>query len=142
AVVGLVAITPAAGFVSVGASLFIGAFSAIVSQAVVYVKSKSGIDDTLDVFACHGIGGAMGMLLTGVFAKDVGLVFGPTKTFLLHVGALGFVACFSFFGSYLLFKLTDWLIPMRVSAREEELGLDLTQHGESLHGDELLDFEI
>lgn len=142
AVVGLVAITPAAGYVSVGASLFIGAFAAIVSQAVVYVKSKSGVDDTLDVFACHGIGGVMGMLLTGVFAKDVGLAFGPTKTFLLHVGALGFVACFSFFGSYLLFKITDWFIPLRVSERDEMMGLDLSQHGESLHGDTLPDFEL
>ncbi|MBC7531286.1 MAG: ammonium transporter [Oligoflexus sp.] len=142
AVVGLVAITPAAGYVSVGASLFIGATAAIVSQTVVYLKSKSGVDDTLDVFACHGIGGVMGMLLTGVFAKDVGLAFGPTKTFLLHVGALGFVACFSFFGSYLLFKITDWIIPLRVSERDEEMGLDLSQHGESLHGETLPDFDI
>lgn len=140
AVVGLVAITPAAGYVSVGASLFMGAFSAIVSQALVYVTSKSGIDDTLDVFACHGIGGVMGMLLTGVFAKDVGLVFGPTKTFFIHLAALGFVACFSFFGSYLLFKITDWLIPLRVSERDEDLGLDLSQHGESLAGEALAEF--
>jgi Amt family ammonium transporter len=141
AVVGLVAITPAAGFVSVGASMFIGAFSAVVSQAVVYLKSKSGVDDTLDVFACHGIGGVMGMLMTGVFANDVGLAFGPTKTFFLHVGAMIFVASFSFIGSYLLFKLTDLLIPMRVSENDEKMGLDLSQHGESLHGESPPDFE-
>ncbi len=141
AVVGLVAITPAAGYVSVGASMFIGAFSAVVSQAMVYLKSKSGIDDTLDVFACHGIGGVMGMFLTGVFAKDVGLVFGPTKTFLTHIAALGFVACFSFIGSYLLFKLTDFLIPLRVSQKDEEMGLDMSQHGESLMDEAFVSFE-
>ncbi len=132
AVVGLVAVTPAAGFVSVGASLFIGAVSAIVSQIALAITSRSGVDDTLDVFACHGIGGVMGMVLTGVFAKDVGLVFGPTKTFVMHVAALGFVASFSFVGSYILFKITDWFIPLRVSDREELDGLDLSQHDESM----------
>lgn len=139
AVVGLVAVTPAAGFVSVGASIFIGAFSSVVSSLVVSLKSKTAIDDTLDVFPCHGIGGVCGMLLTGVFAKDVGLAFGPTKTFLVHCLALVIVGGFSFFGSYLLYKLTDWIIPMRVSAADEEEGLDRSQHGESmLDGDQLL----
>jgi Amt family ammonium transporter len=139
AVVGLVAITPAAGFVSVGASIFIGAFSSIVSSFMVSLKSRTAIDDTLDVFPCHGVGGVMGMLLTGVFAKDVGLAFGPTKTFLMHCLALVLVSGFSFFGSYILYKLTDWIIPMRVSIEEEEEGLDRSQHGESmLDGDELL----
>lgn len=82
------------------------------------------------------------MLLTGVFAKDVGLLYGPTHTFFLHIGALIFVASFSFFGSYLLFKITDWLIPMRVSALDEELGLDLTQHGESLFAASDHDLEL
>jgi Amt family ammonium transporter len=139
AVVGLVAITPAAGFVSIGASIFIGAFSSIVSCYAVSLKSKTGIDDTLDVFPCHGIGGVMGMLLTGVFAKDVGLVFGPTKTFFLHCLALLIVGGFSFFGSYILYKITDWIIPMRVSKDEEAEGLDISQHGESmLDTDQLL----
>jgi Amt family ammonium transporter len=139
AVVGLVAITPAAGFVSVGASIFIGAFSAIVSSFMVSLKSRTAIDDTLDVFPCHGVGGVMGMLLTGVFAKDVGLAFGPTKTFFMHCLALILVSGFSFFGSYILYKLTDWIIPMRVSVEEEEEGLDLSQHGESmLDGDDRL----
>jgi len=139
AVVGLVAITPAAGYVSVGASIFIGAFSSVVSSFVVSLKSKTAIDDTLDVFPCHGVGGVMGMLMTGVFAKDVGLVFGPTKTFLMHVLAMLIVGGFSFFGSYILYKLTDWIIPMRVSTDEEEMGLDLSQHGETLiDGDQLL----
>src|SRR2546427_11615164 len=70
AVVGLVAVTPAAGFVSIGASIFIGTSASVVSNLMVHWKSKSTVDDTLDVFPCHGVGGMVGMLLTGVFAKD------------------------------------------------------------------------
>lgn len=136
AVVGLVAITPAAGFVSIGASLFIGAFSAVVSQTALALKHHSKVDDTLDVFACHGLGGAMGMLCTGIFAKDVGLVFGSSTTFVMHVAALGMVAAFAFLGSFLLFKITDWFIPLRVSEKDELDGLDLSQHGESVFGEE------
>lgn len=139
AVVGLVAITPAAGFVSIGASIFIGAFSAVVSHFFVSLKSKTEIDDTLDVFPCHGIGGVMGMLMTGVFAKDVGLINGETHTFLMHLVGLLIAGGFSFGGAYLLYKITDWIIPMRVSSEEEQLGLDLSQHGESLsEGDDEL----
>ncbi len=132
AVVGLVAITPAAGYVSIGASLCIGTVSAMVSHIFVYLKSKTEIDDTLDVFPCHGIGGVMGMILTGVFAKDVGLINGQTHTFLMHLLALAIVGLFAFGGSYVLYKITDWLIPLRVSSEDEALGLDVSQHGESL----------
>src|SRR5689334_5003331 len=76
AVVGLVAITPAAGYVSIGESIFIGTCASVVSNLCVHWKSKSTLDDTLDVFPCHGVGGMVGMLLTGVFAKDVGLTSG------------------------------------------------------------------
>ena len=70
------------------------------------------------------------MLMTGLFAKDVGLMSGHAYTFLLHCGALVFVAAFSFFGSWLLYKVTDLIIPLRVSGDQEEIGLDLSQHGE------------
>src|SRR5262245_45958888 len=130
AVVGLVAITPAAGYVSIGASIFIGTAAAVISNLVVHWKSKSTLDDTLDVFPCHGVGGMVGMIMTGVFAKDVGLVFGSPRTFLVHCFALVFVALFSFAGSYLLYKVTDLIIPMRVSSDQEEFGLDLSQHGD------------
>jgi Amt family ammonium transporter len=93
-------------------------------------NSASTLDDTLDVFPCHGVGGMVGMLLTGVFARDVGLTSGHATTFLVHCGALVFVAAFSFAGSYLLYKLTDFIIPLRVSSAQEEIGLDLSQHGE------------
>src|SRR5947207_9834497 len=130
AVVGLVAITPAAGYVSVGESIFIGTCASVVSNLMVHWKTKSTLDDTLDVFPCHGVGGMVGMLMTGVFARDVGLITGSPRTFLVHCFALVFVAAFSFAGSYLLYNLTDLIIPLRVSPDQEELGLDLSQHGE------------
>ena len=132
AVVGLVAITPAAGYVSIGASIFIGTVASTISNAVVHLKSKSTLDDTLDVFPCHGVGGIVGMLATGIFARNVGLISGSPKTFLMHLLALGIASAFTFFGSYLLYKITDAIIPMRVTDVQEELGLDLSQHGESI----------
>src|SRR5437879_10789288 len=103
AVVGLVAITPAAGFVNLGQSVFIGFVAAIVSNMAVYYRQRTSLDDTLDVFPCHGIGGIVGMILTGVFAKDVGLIYGPTTTFLYHLLALLVVWVFTFGGSSLIF---------------------------------------
>ena len=131
AVVGLVAITPAAGYVTVGQSIFIGLAASLVSNIAVHWKSKLALDDTLDVFPCHGLGGIVGMLLTGVFAKDVGLIHGETSTFIHHLMALGIVFVFAFGGSYILFKITDFIIPLRVTDEQEEEGLDLSQHGES-----------
>lgn len=132
AVVGLVAITPGAGFVSIGAAILIGFISATVSNFALSLKARTEIDDTLDVFPCHGLGGLVGMLLTGVFAKDVGLIFGETKTFYYHLIALLIVMVFCFFGSYLLYYLSNFARPMRVTVEEEELGLDLSQHGEKI----------
>lgn len=132
AVVGLVAITPAAGFVTVGASLFIGTTASIISNMAVHWRTKSSLDDTLDVFPCHGVGGIVGMILTAVFADKVGLLYGETATFISHLLALGIVASFTIIGSYALYMITHFIIPMRVSEGEEEIGLDLSQHGESL----------
>lgn len=132
AVVGLVAITPAAGFVTIGQSVFIGVAGAIVSNIVVYYKNKTGIDDTLDVFPCHGVGGIVGMILTGVFAKDVGLIYGDPTIFLKHMAAIFLVGGYTFGMSYALFKITDSILPMRVNEVSEEIGLDISQHGESM----------
>jgi Amt family ammonium transporter len=140
AVVGLVAITPAAGFVTIPHSILIGLGSAVVSNIMVILRSRSEIDDTLDVFPCHGMGGIMGMLLTGVFAhKSVnsvvstnGLFFGETRLFLVQVGALVGVSIFAFGGTLLLLKITDSIKPLRVSENEERIGLDQSQHGERL----------
>jgi len=132
AVVGLVAITPAAGYVSVGASIFIGAVAALISNIAVSWKGKTTLDDTLDVFPCHGLGGIVGMIMTAIFAKDVGLIHGKTETFLAHMAALVIVSVFTFGGSYLLYMLTDRILPMRVTKQEEIDGLDISQHGESI----------
>ena len=130
AVVGLVAITPAAGFVTVPQALFIGFISAIISNLAVRAKNRSSLDDTLDVFPCHGVGGIVGMILTGVFAKDVGLYYGHTHTFFYHMLALVIVSVFSFGGSYILYIITDKIVTLRVSEEDEMEGLDFTQHGE------------
>jgi len=132
AVVGLVAITPAAGFVNIGQSMFIGFIAALISNWAIQWKNRSGLDDTLDVFPSHGVGGIVGMILTAVFAKEVGLVYGETETFLYHLLALILTSIFAFGGSYLLFKLVDALLSMRVREDQEEKGLDLSQHGERL----------
>ena len=141
AVVGLVAITPAAGFVSIPHSLAIGIISSIISNLVVEWRTRTTIDDTLDVFPCHGVGGMVGMLLTGVFANQNvnpgnttgnGLFFGETHLFFVQCIALVLVSIFSFFGSLLLLKITDMISPLRVSAEDEVIGLDISQHGEKL----------
>jgi ammonium transporter, Amt family len=132
AVVGLVAITPAAGYVTVGQSVVIGTIASIASNAVVHWKTRSTLDDTLDVFPCHGVGGMVGMLLTGVFAAEAGLVHGDTKLFLVQCVTLLIAAPYAFVGSWLLYKLTDVIIPLRVSERQELMGLDITQHDETV----------
>ncbi len=137
AVVGLVAITPAAGFVAIPQSIFIGAVAAIISNVAVYYKSKSKLDDTLDVFPCHGIGGMVGMLMTGIFATKAvnaagnnGLAYGNAAFFLTQVKALVIVVAYSFIMSYAIFKFINFILPLRVSSEEEEEGLDASQHNE------------
>lgn len=140
AVVGLVAITPAAGFISIPHALSVGILSSLVSNLMVEWRTKTSLDDTLDVFPCHGVGGISGMLLTAVFAhKSInsavtsnGLIFGETKLFFVQVIAVIGVSIFAFFGSYILLRITDWISPLRVSADEEKDGLDWSQHGEKL----------
>jgi Amt family ammonium transporter len=140
-VVGLVAITPAAGFVSIPHSIFIGVFASLVSNLVVRAFHNGKIDDALDVFACHGVGGMVGMLLTGVFASKTvnsavgdnqGLIFGETTLFLNQLTALVGVSIFAFCASYILFFIVNKITPLRVSEEKEELGLDISQHGEYL----------
>lgn len=137
AVVGLVAITPAAGFVGIPQSIFIGAISAVISNVLSHAFKLSRVDDTLDVFPCHGIGGMVGMLLTGVFASKAvnpagndGLFYGNPSFFLIQLKAMVIVVTYSFVVSYAIFKLIAYVLPLRVSEEEEELGLDATQHDE------------
>jgi Amt family ammonium transporter len=137
AVVGLVSITPAAGFVGIPQSIFIGAISAVISNVLSHAFKLSRVDDTLDVFPCHGIGGMVGMLLTGVFASKAvnpagndGLFYGNPSFFLIQLKAMIIVVTYSFVVSYAIFKLIAYVLPLRVSEEEEELGLDATQHDE------------
>ena len=135
AVVGLVAITPAAGYVSFQASIFIGVIASFFSSYAVHLKSRSTLDDTLDVFPCHGLGGIVGMIATAIFAKNGRLITGHISLFLYHLLALVIVIAFTFAGSWLIYKLTDMIIPMRVSEEDEETGLDISQHKESTFED-------
>ncbi|MFN7823591.1 MAG: ammonium transporter, partial [Bacteroidota bacterium] len=137
AVVGLVAITPSAGFVAIPSSIFIGAVAALISNLAVYYKSKSKLDDTLDVFPCHGLGGMVGMVLTGIFATKTvnsagndGLFYGNYTFLFTQLKALFIVVSYSFIMSLAIFKFIDLILPLRVSEEEEEMGLDFTQHAE------------
>ncbi|MCW3119738.1 MAG: ammonium transporter [Chitinophagaceae bacterium] len=137
AVVGLVAITPAAGFVAIPQSIFIGVIAAIISNVAVYYKQKSTLDDTLDVFPCHGIGGMVGMLMTGLFATKAvnaagndGLFYGNASFFFIQVKAMAIAVGYSFTVSFLIFKLINFIQPIRVSKEDEEMGLDASQHNE------------
>ena len=137
AVVGLVAITPAAGFVAIPQSIFIGVIAAIISNVAVYYKQKSSLDDTLDVFPCHGLGGMVGMLMTGLFATKAvnsagndGLFYGNAAFFFTQLKAMAIAVGYSFTVSFLIFKLINFIQPIRVSKEDEEMGLDASQHDE------------
>lgn len=141
AVVGLVAITPAAGYVTIAHSMVIGIVAAIVSNLVVIWRSRTKIDDTLDVFPCHGVGGMVGMILTGVFANKAvnsgnttgnGLFYGETHLFFVHILALIGVSIFAFVGSMILLRVTNAITPLRVPLEDEIAGLDQSQHDEEL----------
>jgi Amt family ammonium transporter len=141
AVVGLVAITPAAGFVNVGGAMAIGVIAtAVCFFMVTVVKEKLGYDDALDAFGCHGIGGIVGALLTGVFADPAiwkayggtyaGALYGkPGQVWIQAVG-VGVSIGLAFLGTLLIFKLIDVVLKARVAVHEEEIGLDITQHNE------------
>ncbi len=139
AVVGLVAITPAAGYVSVSSALFIGLLAGVISNLVASWRSgRSRIDDTLDVFACHGVGGIWGSIAVGLFASASingvdGLFFGNAGLMVAQLFAVAVVELFDFFGSYLLLKLVNVFSPLRVSYEAEDAGLDISEHGEEAY---------
>jgi ammonium transporter, Amt family len=145
AVVGLVAITPAAGFVTIPVAIFIGTVASIISNIAAHWRASSKIDDTLDVFPCHGVGGMVGLVMTGIFAngavnavvtiegaKGNGLAYGETALFIEHMIALVVVSAFAFAMSYALLFISDKIIPLRVNEEEERMGLDVSQHDEFL----------
>ncbi len=143
AVVGMVAITPASGYVGIPQSLCIGFVAALISNMVVHWKSKSVIDDTLDVFPCHGVGGMVGMLLTGVFASTAintvavdGWMYGNLSLFIDQLLGMLLVVAYSFGMGLLIFKVVNLIYPVRVSETEEEVGLDISQHDERYHAND------
>lgn len=139
AVCGLVAITPASGYVNVTASIVIGLVAGILSNLVASWRvGRTKIDDSLDVFACHGISGVWGSIATGLFATAMingvdGLFYGNFNQLISQIIAVVAVASFAFVGSYIILKLIDIMSPLRVSPEEEDAGLDITQHGEEAY---------
>ena len=139
AVAGLVAITPAAGYVTASSSMIIGLGAGIASNFVSNWRASRNIfDDSLDVFACHGAGSMWGVVATGIFATAAisgvnGALAGNPGFLGTEVFAIAVVSGFAFFGSYLLLKVIDFITPLRVTAEEEELGLDESQHGEEAY---------
>lgn len=128
AVAGLVGITPMAGMVSASVSFFVGFITAIICNISIYLFSKT-VDDALDVFPTHGVGGIVGSLLTGVFVN--GLIAGNTHEFFMHIAALAITIIYSFLMSMILYYIINKFIPFRVSVANEEIGLDVSQHNES-----------
>ncbi len=140
AIAGLATITGASGFVSVQSAIIIGfSASVICFLMVAYMKPKLGYDDSLDAFGVHGIGGIIGVILTGVFASPLiqlnysGAIYGNFHQLWIQILATGTTIVFSGIGTYILFKITDKLVGVRVNDKHEAIGLDETQHGETAY---------
>jgi ammonium transporter, Amt family len=141
AVCGLAAVTAASGYVSFWAAVVIGLAAGIISNLVAnWRAARSKIDDSLDVFACHGIGGIIGAIAIGIFATTAvnpagvtGLIYGNVHQFAVQLLAVGVVSAFAFGGTYILLKIVDRFSSLRVSPKEEEDGLDMSQHGEEAY---------
>jgi Amt family ammonium transporter len=140
AVAGLVAITPAAGFVGVTGALIIGVVVSVICFVMVaYIKPKMGYDDSLDAFGVHGIGGIVGAILTGVLATPAiqsaysGAAYGNFHQLWIQLLAIGTTIIYSGIGTFILFKITEKVIGIRATDKHEAIGLDETQHGETAY---------
>jgi Amt family ammonium transporter len=140
AVVGLVAITPASGFVSPASAIVIGAVAAIISSACITLRNKWKIDESLDVWACHGMGGLWGAIATGIFADKAinpagadGLIQGVWNLLGVQILTAIVVVVFAFGMSFLIAKIVDRFWGLSVSESEEQVGLDISQHGEEAY---------
>jgi Amt family ammonium transporter len=138
-VVGLVAVTPAAGFISPMNALLLGAIAAVPSYFGIVLRSRTSLDDSLDVVAAHGLGGTVGALLTGVFAEKSingvfdGLIAGNAAQVGIQALAVGTAILYSGVTSFILLKLSGLVMPLRATANEESEGLDVTMHGEEAY---------
>jgi Amt family ammonium transporter len=140
AVAGLVAITPAAGFVGITGALIIGVTVSVVCYIMVaFVKPKLGYDDSLDAFGVHGIGGIIGAILTGLLATPAvqaaysGAFYGNVHQLLIQLIAVISTIAYSGIGTFILFKITEKVVGIRVTSKQESVGLDETQHGETAY---------
>jgi Amt family ammonium transporter len=138
AVAGLVAITPAAGFVTVGGALALGLVAGAACFAVTLLRERLSIDDSLDVFAVHGVGGIWGAVGTGIFAVAAiggvsGLIEGNAEQLLIQVAAVAFTVVFASVMTFIIIKVIDVLLGLRVDEASEEAGLDITVHGETAY---------
>ncbi len=140
AIAGLATITGASGFVGIPGALFIGIASSVLCFVMVaYVKPKLGYDDSLDAFGVHGVGGILGVVLTGVFASPFiqsnysGAIYGNFHQLWIQLLAVGVIILFSGVGTFLIFKLTDLMVGVRAHDKSEAIGLDETQHGETAY---------
>jgi Amt family ammonium transporter len=139
-VVGLVAVTPAAGFVSPISAIALGALAAFPSYYGLLIRARTRLDDSLDVVAAHGVGGTVGALLTGVFAQKVwnttadGLLFGNPKQLGIQVAAVAATLIYSGIGTFVLLKILGAIMPLKATATDEGLGMDISQHGEEAYG--------
>lgn len=140
AVCGLVAITPASGYVGPMPAIIIGLVAGGLCNYVASWRARTTLDDSLDVFACHGAGGMWGTIATGLFASSLinsagpnGLFFGNPGLVLVQALAVVVVAVFGFVGSYVLLRIINIFTPVRVSKEEEDAGLDMSQHGEEAY---------
>jgi Amt family ammonium transporter len=138
AVAGLVAITPASGYVGPVAAIVIGGVAGVVCYAAVRMKARFGYDDALDVVGVHGVGGIWGALATGVFASAAvnsagadGLLNGNPRQLLVQAIAVAASVSFAFVGSLALLKITDAIVGLRVDEEAESIGLDLSEHKEN-----------
>jgi Amt family ammonium transporter len=138
-VVGLVAVTPAAGFISGTNAMLLGAIAAVPSYFALIFRAKTSLDDSLDVVAAHGVGGTVGALLTGVFAQKSlngladGLLYGNPGQLMVQATAVAAAIVYSGVASFVLLKLISVVLPLRASASDEVEGLDITQHGEDAY---------
>lgn len=142
AIVGLVAITPGAGYVSLWSSMIIGLLVSPLSFFMISrVKQKFGYDDALDAFGCHGIGGMFGGIMTGIFATPalapqknyVGLIYGSSNLLIANLSAVIFTIIFSALVSFIIIKAIALFMPIRVSDRAEAIGLDDSEHEETAY---------
>jgi Amt family ammonium transporter len=137
-IAGLAAVTPAAGYVSTRTAVLIGIAAGIVCYYAVGLKNKKQWDDALDVWGVHGVGGALGVVMLGIFANKMfnpggganGLALGDSSFFFKEVGAVAIAAAYAFAFTYLMLAVINKITPVKVTAEEEEMGLDVTLHGE------------